>query len=157
MNNDNVRWASAQPTIDTAAYGAGELLGTKLSFQLSALTDTPGVLIQSAQLVDQDNEKKAVDLVLFDSDPTATTFTNSAAFDIADADIPKIICVINFVAADYDSFADNAIGQVNNIGAVARLKVNDSSRIIYGALVAREAVTYTATTDLVARIGVVAL
>lgn len=157
MNNDNVRWLTATPTIDTAAYGAGELLGTKLEFDLGAFRDLPGVLIQSVQLIDQDNERKDIDLVLFDSDPTGTTFTNSSAFDIADADMTKILGVVNLTDTDYDAFADNAIAQINNVGIPVRLNATSAQLPIYGALVAREAITFTAVTDLVVRIGFVSL
>ena len=154
MNRAN--WFSVVPTIDTAAYASGELVGTKMEFDLSAYRDVENLLIKSAIIVDKAAQAAAIDLVLFGEDPSGTTFTDNAAFDPADADLDNLIGVISFAAASYQSYADNAACLVTDLAVPIPLNIVDSSLKIYGALVSRGAPTYAADSDLTVRLGVAA-
>ena len=131
--------------VDTAAYALGDCIGGKLTIANAARRNSGGGEIRSLKLVDQANQKKAISLVLFDSDPTNTTFTDNGALDVNDTDMSKSLGVIEIAAADYRSMSDNAIATLKNIGIGYVL---DGSRTLYGALVAGEAITYIASTDL---------
>jgi hypothetical protein len=140
----------ATPALDTAAYAANDNMGGKLSFASVTRIAAGAGFIASVVLVDQDNEKGACDLVLFGADPSGTTFTNNAAMDIADADMAKIVGVVNFVAADYVSFADNAIA----FKQTAISFTLAAGTTLYGALVSRDSKTYTAANDIVITLSV---
>lgn len=146
-----VRNRSATPSISTSAYADGDLIGTKLTFT-AALRSSGGAsgALQSATLTDLAAQNAAIDLILFNADPTSTTFTDNAAFDIADADLSKVVARVAFTASDYFSFADNSVAQVDSLG----LGLSGPSRDLYGALVSRGTPTYATASDLTVRIAV---
>lgn len=148
---DTVRFLSASPTVDTSAYAAGDLIGGKLSFDLSFFKGGPSLLIQSALLVDEAKQSAAIDIVLWDSNPSGTTFTDQAALDIADADVPKIVGIIPF--SFYSAFADNGIGWAGNLAMPLRVDPTLASPTLYAALVSRGTPTFAAATDVTLRLG----
>ena len=140
------------PTIEAAAYVAGDLVGGKLSFsnvlRPIANADHTG-LIQSIIITDLGTQSAALDLVLFDVDPTNTTFTENAAFDIDDTDLLTILGVA--AITDWKAFNDNSVGLALNMAMPFNLGTNNT---LYGALISRGTPTYASTTDLTVRIGV---
>lgn len=153
--NDLVKWFSATPVVDTAAYASGDLIGEKLEFDLSVFRDMPGLMVQSVQIVDLDKQSAAVDLVLFESDPTGTTFTDQAALAVADADLSKVSGVAQVTT--YAAFSDNSLGRANNLAIPARIEPTDGSAKLFAALVSRGTPTYTGASNLIVRVGVVAV
>lgn len=141
-----VRTATASPICDTAAYASGDLIGGKLTLQV----DKNNGVIQTLVLTDAANQKTATDVIFFVSDPSATTFTDQAALDIADADLKKIAGRVSVAATDYVSYADNAEATVNPSFAFQLT----SGTTLYACLVTRGAPTYAAATDLQLRITV---
>jgi len=141
------RTVCVTPTVDTGAYAPGDNVGGKLTFALAlqppkaeagGAPAAPGGLLQNALLVDLGAEGKQVEFCVFNTDPSATTFTDQAALDVADADVFKLAGCATF--ADFTSFADNGVGQLKNLS----LSISSPSTSIYGTLIAREAVTYDA-------------
>ena len=134
------------PTLDTAAYGAGDLVGGKLTLtDILPAGGAPVSMLVSAVVVDQANQKAALDLVFWKSDPSGTTFTDQAALDVADADNKKIAGVVSVLATDYVSFADNAIATVKTS---LPLFSSNGSRTLYMAVVSRGTPTYATATDM---------
>lgn len=88
-------------TNNTAAYTAADFLGTKLTFTNAARAAAGSGIIESIIIRDLDNQKAALDLVFFHTDPTATTFTDNGAVEFADADVLNAIGFISVLAADY--------------------------------------------------------
>jgi hypothetical protein len=86
----------------------------------------------------------ALDVVLFDSDPSATTFTDQAALDIADADLLKVIGVVSVTT--WYAFADNSVGQARNLAIPV-----SSAGSLYACLVSRATPTFAAATDVTIR------
>lgn len=144
------QWFSNALTVDTNAYASGDNLGGKLSFDLSRFRDFDSICLKKVMLADKADQSVVIDLVLFDSDPSGTTFTDNGALDIADADIAKIIDVIQI--SHYYNFADNSVA-VETPETPIYLQTN-STMTLYGALVVRDAPTYAAS-DLTLRLGVV--
>jgi hypothetical protein len=148
--------AKIQPalTVDTSAYASGDLIskaGTVLSITSAMPADQRGRagIIQSIGLVDQAKQSAAIDVVFFNANPTATTFTDNAAFDIDDSDMAKIIGYASITS--YASFNDNSFGFVGNLAMEFAL---NGSTTLYAALVSRGAPTYAAATDLVLTVGI---
>lgn len=82
-------------TVDTNIYASGDNIGGLQTIDLSAFKNTKGAVILDHILVtDLAIQSANLDIVLFGSNPSATTFTNNVAQDIADADITKIIGVV---------------------------------------------------------------
>lgn len=140
------------PTIETSQYVTGDLVGEKLTFSGAFLGQngpSTGV-VQSIVLKDADKKSAALDIVLFDSDPSGTTFTDNAAFDVADADLTKIVGVVSLTT--YFAFNDNSVSYSGDLNMPFEIAAGGSA--LYGAIVSRATVTYTAGTDLAVTIGV---
>lgn len=145
---------SVTPTVDTSAYASGDLIGGKLTLSSAGrfgdkLRNGTGV-VQSVVVADKAKQSVTLDVVLFDTDPTGTTFTDNAAFAVADADIGKIIGVAS--VSNWTAFSDNSVGDAINLTNLP-FDLGESTTI-YAALVARGAPTYVAATDLVVRVGI---
>lgn len=140
-----VKRTGTQIGVDGALYAAGQCLGALQTLPSALFTidhDRRQAVLTGLVVHDLTNQKSALDVVIFDSNPSATTFTDNAALDIADADLPKIIARISVLAADYVSYADNAEATLKGLGidlAPATIAGN-----LYMILVCRGAPTYVA-------------
>lgn len=139
----------AAPTCDTNAYTAGDLIGGKLTLSNATAYTVYSGIISNVVIEDKDAESTDIDVVFFDTDPSTTTFTDNAAFDPSDTDLLNIICVVS-VTTDV-TFNDNGLSYALNQNCPFR---TPGSNTIYAALVAREAVTYTSSSDLLLRVGI---
>lgn len=151
-----VRIVQAQPTVDTNAYAAGDLIGAAaLDFgnPLGSERKELAGLIQSVTIIDLAAQAADIDVVFFDENPSNTTFNDNAAFDPADADLDNVVGVASIT--DWKSFNDNAVGQVHNLAIPFVLDgIYDK---LYGALVSRGTPTFVAATDVTIRVGVMPL
>jgi hypothetical protein len=134
------------PTVSTSAYAAGDLIGTKLTFTDAARVAGGSGVVLSAALTDLDKQDKETDLILFDTNPSNTTFTDNAAFDVHDTDLLDVIGVVTFDVADYTDFSDNSVATDKNLGIGFNLT---SGQDLYGALIARGTPTYSTTADAI--------
>lgn len=128
------------PTINTAAYASGDVLGALMTFE--GLTGTGGentLQLFELNVLDIDAQQADIDLFVFNANPTASTFTNNAAFSINNADLPKLSTVIS-VRTHYE--------KVSIATEVARLVTADSAGLLYAVAVIRSAKTYTTTTSV---------
>jgi hypothetical protein len=98
--------------------------------------------------VDKDKENAKLNLVLFDRTFTATA--DGDTFDPSDADLANCIGHVYIADTDYLSFNDNSEATVKNIGKILHLNGED----LYGQLVCVATPTYTATSDLTVKVGV---
>lgn len=147
--NTRTRTISVAPTVDTSAYASGDLVGPKQTLTDAGAgaglgSSTGGQLtgiIHSVTITDLENQSADFDLVVFSSNPSNTTFTDNAAFDIADADLPKVVCVIQVTTNV--AFNDNAVIIANGTNCVFDAKA--SGGILYVAPVIRSAGTFSAS------------
>lgn len=105
--------AGSTIAVNTTAYGDNDLVGTKLT--IDGVLGPQGMILVGVVLHDLTAQAAALDLVLFDANPSATTFTNNGALDIADADITKVAWIVPIAATDYTTFADNAVAHVEGL------------------------------------------
>lgn len=150
------RLFSAQPVITAGAYSANDVVGGLLSFgdtMEGRVTfggiNQPGAAgtIRRLSIVDDDNEKAALKLWLFNAAPTA--FLDNAAFAPLIADLDKVITIIPIATTDYTTVNANAIGLVENLGRSFRLATDGP---LYGYLVTDATPTYAAVTDLIIKL-----
>lgn len=130
---------TALPGMSTAAYAAGDALGTELT-----LSDIPlAGLIHSVKVVDL--SKQEIEFDLYIATITLTTgSTNNAVYSPDDADLSNHVGHITVTNADYIAFDDNAIATVRNVG----LLYSSTPGSLFVQAVTRGAPTYAATTDL---------
>lgn len=133
---------------DTNAYSDGDLVG-----DLITISNAPkSGIIETLTLVDQAKQDAALDLLIFAANPSATTFTDNGALDVADADLLKILGVVRIAAADYCDIADNAVATVRGVG----LAYVAEAGVLYAALLSNGATpTYAATGDLLMALTII--
>ena len=134
-------------TVDTNIYAAGDNVGGLLTFENALDVGFKTGKITNVIISDLAKQAGDFDVVIFDANPSATTFTNNAALDIADADITKIAAVISLTTSV--NFADNEI--VISAASVG-YQVRSAGTTLYAAIVARSTPTFAATTDLAIKI-----
>jgi len=138
--------------VQAAAYSQNDLVGGKLTFTNAMRTSGGSGILRGFVMGDQAANGSSVtyDLILFDADPTGTTFTENGPLDIADADLNKIIGVLRLngtgSVGDYIAMVDNAV----LVGRVEQPLKASGSANLYGALIVRSATvpTYAATSDV---------
>lgn len=156
MNVPSTVFISASPVCDTSAYATGELIGGKLTFSNTFRNGVGTSFLTSVCMVDKAAQAVDFDLVLFDQNPSNTTFTDQAAFDIDDADLSKVVAVINLGSSSRFAFADNSVHYLGSL--YLPLRGTDSAggatRTLYGALVSRGTPTFAASTDVTIKLGI---
>ena len=147
-----IRSNKVTPVIEAAAYVANDLLADKITFP-NAARDTGGTgIIQSLRITDLASQDAGSDIVFFDSDPSATTFTKNSPLTINAADIPKIIGVIPVVTSDYVDFVANSVATLASIGLAF---VASDSKDLFAAIVTRGTPTYASVADLEIALGLI--
>ena len=136
-----VRLSGAQVGVDGNIYASGEGMGGKLTLSNAIRVAAGSGLLQSITIHDLSNQKGALDVIIFNADPSGTTFTNNAALDVADADLIKIIGYVSIYASDYISFADNAVATKSGLAMPVDIA---AGRDLYACVVSRGTPTYTA-------------
>lgn len=131
---------TSAPTITAGAYSAGDVVGGLLTFTLQSGSGV--FLLKSVRIVDDDNEKAASHLYLFNSEPT--TIADNGAFAPTVADLKKMVANIAIAAADFSTLNSNAVALIEDLTAMFK---SDTGKV-YGYLVCDATPTYTAVTDL---------
>ncbi len=128
-------YLKVQLAVDTNIYAANELLGPKFEIDLSAYQDVDELILEHVMVIDRaDQSSVNYLLVLFDEDPTNTTFTDNSALDINDADMDKIIAAIPVtVTADLGGAKLHTQSATNTMRIPIPIK-NAGTQKIYGAL-----------------------
>ena len=102
------------PVIDTNAYAAGDSVGAVTQLSSIVNADGFGGFIHSVTVIEAATttlQKERLDLIFFNSQPSASTFTNNAAISIAAADKDKVIGTLAIADTDYvDISGTNACG-----------------------------------------------
>lgn len=135
---DSTRCVSVAPTIDTAAYITGDVMGTELAFSNILKDSTKAGYVTSAVISDAADQAVDLELVIFDQDPSAFGSDN-APFDPTDTDIKKIRGrVLLSGTSDLSTYNDNAVLAKDSI-SIAVGGHSSAVRTLYVALVARGA------------------
>lgn len=136
---------SVTPTVSTSpAYTAGDCVGGKQTLTGAARTSGGRVILESINVLDLGNQKAALTILFFDSDPAAATITDNAAF-VWSTDHSKLLGKVNIAAADYETIASEAVATVKAIGLL--LEASGSANL-FAVVVTTGTPTYTATTDI---------
>lgn len=138
--------AAAPAVTASSAYASGNVIGTK--FTLAGLARVAGGtgLMQMASIQCKSAQSFACDMILFHTDPSASTFTDKTALSIAAADFDKIIGVISFAAGAWTSLGTPSFAQAIQLGMAYKLASGQVDG--YGVLVSRGTPTFSSTTDI---------
>lgn len=132
------------PVTSAATYAAGQVVGSLMTLTGMARVSGGSGLIQEVLVRCKTAQSTAqLDLVLFNANPTASTFTNAAALAINAADLSKVMAVIPLT--DWKSLGTQSIAQAVQQARAYKLASGTSG---FGVLVARSAITLASTSDL---------
>lgn len=137
------------PTVTAGAYSANDIVGATLTF---SNVPSQGFIV-SVTLVDQAKQAGAYQLVLFDSIPT--NIADNDTYDIADADLLKVVGAVHLTdtaGADKFDFSDNKIYMRQSL--VIPYRLGSGSTALYGFLIALGTPTYAATNDVQVQLGI---
>jgi hypothetical protein len=130
-------------TVDAALYATGDNFGGKLTLTGMTRTAAGSGMIQSVVITSKVLGTFTADVIFFNADPSASTFTTNTAQALADADLAKIIGVAqcNTVVA----VTDASIHQASNLALPFKLPSGTTG---YAAIVVRGAPTPASTSDI---------
>jgi hypothetical protein len=141
---DKVAEITVALTVDTNAYSASDVVGGLITFAINSASET--LLLDRIRLVDDDDEKAACKLYLFNDTPS--TIADDAAFAPTVADLKKLVAIVEIAAADYTTLNSNAVAFVTiGEGELNIVKASNKGNL-YGYLVCDATPTYTAAADL---------
>lgn len=132
-------------TTDTNIYAAGDNVGGLITLTNALDVGYKTGSMLTAIISDKDKQAADFDVIIFDANPTASTFTNNVAQTIADADLSKIAAVIQVTTSV--NFVDNEI-VYNALSPIKSIKTTDASGTLYCAVIVRTTPTFTSTSAL---------
>lgn len=148
-----IKIAGATIDVQQTAYADGDLVGTgAIEIANAVRTGGGSGMLVSVVLQDLTKQDAALDVILFDANPTGTTFTNNSALDIADADITKIIGHVSVAASDYTDFNDNSVATKTQIALPVEASGTDNTSL-YFCLISNSATPTYAQNELSAVFG----
>lgn len=136
-------------SLDTNAYADGDVLADTQSLEANAFPANGGkLLVQSIQVIDLDDQKGALDIVLLRSNTSLGT--ENSAPNIVDGNADEILCVKRIYSTDYKD-----IGGVSwaSIDVSEVIKAASDATALFVAAISRDTKTYTAS-GLIVRVGV---
>lgn len=91
---------SAAPTVTAGAYLANDVLGAKMTLADAARASGKGGRIKAISMFDKgaNGLVDTIDVLIFDDDPSGSTFTDNGALAVADADGPKLVAAVQLNA-----------------------------------------------------------
>lgn len=139
-------------TVDTAAYTAQDNIGGKLTLSNAMRVDGGTGILQSILVTDNSDQKPALEIVIFNSDPTASTITDNTPISIASGDMGKVIRRVTVTQSDYVNVGGKYIADINPGSRL--LQSVSGSKDLYAALVATGTPDFVNTTDLNIKFGI---
>lgn len=134
------------PTIEAGAYATGDLI--------TALMVLPNPYVSRLQceldtiiIRDAAAQSAAMDIVFFDTEPAATTFTLNSALTIHATDQPFVAGHRSVVAGNYCAFATSSVGTVPSIG-LPIIKPIGVAQSLWAVAISRGSPTYGTTSAL---------
>jgi len=124
----------------SAAYAAGDTVGTPQALTVLRSTINTGVF-QSLTIVDTAAQAAAYDILVFNGNPSSSTFTDNNAAVIAAADVSKLVAKVSVTSEDYLTAGGVSVATVSNIGAVVGGSVNG---VLYFVPITQGTPTYSA-------------
>lgn len=147
--NGNSIQTHATPVVNTTPVASGDCYGGILTFPNAIRTNSGTGVLQTITVIDTDNVKPAMDVILFNSTPSAGTYTNNAT-PVFSTDSPKITGKVSVYASDYTTYGSLAMAEVPVSGRVLTSDVSN----IYGISVTTAATTPTQATPVTIKLGI---
>jgi hypothetical protein len=138
---------TVSPTVTVAAYSSGQCVGGLLTFSGAARSGGPGSsLAQSAVISDVSGQDANIDLIVFNANPTGSTFTDHATCTVANADLAKIAGTMTIT--DCHLLGSTAPGMCQAQQQAIPVALGSGNTTAYGVMISRGTPTYTASTNI---------
>lgn len=133
----------ATPTMDDDPdYSDGDVFGAKMTLTNAVRgIDYTGILQQITLKSEDDLSVNDVDVIIFDSDPSNTTFTDNGALALNDADLPKILGVVS-LDTKFSVDSNSCVLQAPGINLPVEA---DGTANLYAVMVARATIALGVT------------
>lgn len=133
------------PTIDTSAYASGDHMGTLMTLSTGRTFELAhNGLLETVSVLAKDSTKNDFTIFFFDASPTVTS-TDNDPLDISDAEMAdKALGWVQVTTEDFQDLANSALATVRGVN----LPLKSTTGIVYAQMMANEAQTYAAATDL---------
>ena len=145
LDDSVLTYAEVIPTLDTNAYVAGDLLFDAVEIPHACPLGKPSV-IYSVQVIDEDDQGIAMDLLILRSNTSMGTF--NVAFSPTDAQAREILTEVEVLAADYIDYTNSQQAHLQYLSTgtgFVLLPENDGGHSLWLAGVTRGAPTHTAS------------
>lgn len=131
-------------TVTAGAYTANDVVGGVVTLTGAARVSGTATTLTRLSLMDAANQKAQLEILFFNANPSASTFTNDAAPVIHANDIAKYVGRVTVYASDYVTINSKALVCLANIG----LAMKPVSADLYMVICTPGTPTYAATSDL---------
>jgi hypothetical protein len=125
-------------------YSTGDCVGSLLTFQPVVLAAGHDATVQAVTVQCKVANTVAMDLILFNANPSASTFTDNSAPAVHADDLAKVIGVINITKWTSMGSNSQSMGEATNLAFPVEL----ATTAAYGVLVARGTVNLASTSDI---------
>ena len=135
-------------SLEAAAYDLNDVLSATQELADAVRVAGGSGILQSIQVIDQDDQGQAIDIFIFNAD--ATLGVENAAISISDADAAKIIGIVRVVANDYVDCINSMNASMNGLNIPVEAAAGTS---LYVATATRGTPTHTAA-GIVLNLGI---
>jgi len=130
--------------VNDTQYTAGDAQGDLVQL-LAGWTALNSATLKSLIVLDSSAQAAAFDVIFFDSNPSASAFSDNASAGIAAGDLAKVLGIVEVEAADYVAISNLAVGNVSIATIKPDLPILPAAGgTIYMACISRGTPTYTA-------------
>jgi len=140
------------PTITANVYANGQAIGGLITWTNAALVSGGSFTVASVTITDKTLQKAPIDVIFFNANPAATTFTDRVALVMNTADLVRIRGFVSVLGTSYTAFTLVAAATVAGVGLPIILS---STSTLYACLVCRGTPTYASTSDLTVTVQLV--
>lgn len=139
-----------QPVLSLTQYTSGDAVGGRQVLTNALRTVNGSAILQSLTILDRDNLKLPMELLIFSANPTVATLTDNAPV-VLSTDDAKVIAHFTLAAADYVTVNSKGIASYRGVNTV--LKGEDNTANLYAVLVATGNKTHVSTSAIVVNYG----
>lgn len=153
LNSMTVDLIDVEPTVDTSAYTAGDLMFNPIEITNAVAVTGGTAIIQSIAVANTDALTGAFDIVFTQSDDGPGTLNDplNSETGLSDVNVDKVLGIVTI--SNMTATAVNSFGGKTNIGMV--IKAPDASKSIFAFGVAQSTDNPTSSTGYKIRIGLV--
>lgn len=142
---------SVSPVVSATTYSSGQVIGGLIAFANAARTSGGTGLIQAVSATFLSGAIPSLDIIFFNSQPSASTINDAATFAIASANMVNIVGVAHVNDSALLGTSAPSIVQADQLALPFDLS---GGTTLYAALVARSSATLTSTSDMTVTVSI---